>query len=146
MGVGRALRRLHPDCLIHPLEPSNSPTLRVGCCVGMHRIQGISDEFVPSILELAELAPIVDVDDGDAIRLAQKLARDLGLAVGISSGANLLGAIQVAVDLGAEDCCVATLFCDSNKKYLSTDLLGDEPAREDHWTQRIEFESFTAVR
>ncbi len=146
MGVGRALRRLFPDCRIHPLEPSNSPTLRVGCCVGMHRIQGISDEFVPSILELDELAPIVDVDDGDAIRLAQKLARDLGLAVGISSGANLLGAIQVADGLGDEDSCVATLFCDSNKKYLSTDLLGDEPARDGHWTQRIEFDAFAAVR
>ena len=58
----------------------------------------------------------------------------------------ILGAVQIADGLGDEDSCVATLFCDSNKKYLSTDLLGDEPVRDGHWTQRIEFDSFTAVR
>jgi cysteine synthase A len=128
------------------MEPSNSPTLRMGCCVGMHRIQGISDEFVPGILRLGELDPVVDVDDGDSIRLAQRLARELGLAVGISSGANFLAAAKVAAASGEDDPCVVTVFCDSNKKYLSTALFGEEPAKDDHWTQRIGLESFTAVR
>ena len=146
MGVGRALRERHPDCRVHPLEPSNSPTLRVGCCVGMHRIQGISDEFVPAILKLDELDGIVDVHDGDAIRMAQKLSRQLGLAVGISSGANFLGAVKVADELGDDDACVATIFCDSNKKYLSTALLQEEPVLEGFVEPRIELDACSAVR
>jgi cysteine synthase A len=145
MGVGRHLRRSGRRVKLHPLEPSNSPTLRVGRCIGRHRIQGISDEFVPSILRLEELDPIVDVDDGDAIRMAQQLSRRLGLAVGISSGANFLGAAKVVESLG-DEACVATVFPDSNKKYLSTDLCRDEPARPEHWTSRLELLSFRAVR
>ena len=126
MGVGRFLRRVHPSVRIHPLEPASSPTLSVGHKVGIHRIQGVSDEFVPSILDLGFLDPVVGVDDGDAILMAQALARELGLAVGISSGANFLGAVKVqdALSPGAE---VVTVFPDDDKKYLSTDLFGDEP-------------------
>jgi len=70
----------------------------------------------------------VSADDGDAILMAQKLARQLGLGVGISSGANLLGALMVQEKLG-RDSVVVTVFADDNKKYLSTDLMGDEPAK-----------------
>ncbi len=131
MGVGAYLREQLDDVKIHPLEPANSPTLRTGNKVGKHRIQGVSDEFVPAIVELDQLDGIVDVWDGDAILAAQMLARRLGLAVGISSGANLLGALQVAQQQG-DDAVVATIFCDSNKKYLSTDLCRAEPL-EDHY-------------
>jgi cysteine synthase A len=125
---------------VHPLEPTNSPTLRTGCKVGSHRIQGISDEFVPALLHLKELDSIVDVRDGDAILAAQRLARELGLAVGISSGANLVGALKVGRALEGQ-CCVATVFCDSNKKYLSTDLMRSEPIQPDDWTPLIQFHS-----
>ena len=94
MGVGRYLRGKNPNVLVHPLEPANSPTLRTGSQVGSHRIQGISDEFVPALIRLDELDDIVDVWDGDAILMAQQLCQRLGLAVGISSGANILGAIK----------------------------------------------------
>jgi len=97
MGVGRALRAAHPGVRVHPLEPAESPTLSTGHKVGSHRIQGISDEFVPAICRLAELDAPVAVHDGDAILMAQRLARELGLGLGISSGANLLGA-EVPVD------------------------------------------------
>ena len=89
MGVGRFLRSKVPGIRIHPMEPENSPTLRTGHKVGKHRIQGISDEFIPAIVKLDQLDEIVSVDDGDSILMAQKLARR-GLAVGISSGANFL--------------------------------------------------------
>ncbi len=138
MGVGAYLRAEVPGLCVHPLEPANSPTLRTGCKRGQHRIQGISDEFVPALVRLAELDAIVDVRDGDAILAAQRLARELGLGVGISSGANLLGALQVGRTLGP-DCAVATVFPDSNKKYLSTDLLRAEPAQEHDLAPRIEF-------
>ena len=85
MGVGRFLRLRKRDVKIHPLEPSNSPTLTTGHKVGKHRIQGVSDEFVPPILHLNELDEVISIDDGDAILMAQKLATQLGLGVGISS-------------------------------------------------------------
>ena len=143
MGTGRFLRAQRHEVTVHPLEPSNSPTLSTGHQVGHHRIQGISDEFVPPILDLDALDDIVAVDDGDSILMAQKLARQLGLGVGISSGANLLGAMLVQEELGPE-ATVVTLFPDSNKKYLSTDLLRDEPHSQHHLTPHVEFKRFTS--
>jgi cysteine synthase A len=143
MGVGRYLKARHPDVRIHPLEPSNSPTLRTGHQVGKHRIQGVSDEFIPPIVDLDFLDAVVDVDDGDAILMAQKLARQAGLAVGISSGANFLGAVRLQDELG-DDAVVVTVFCDSNKKYLSTDLMREEPVRDEHMCPEIEVHGFTA--
>jgi cysteine synthase A len=145
MGVGRYLRRDGADVRVHPLEPANSPTLRTGCCVGNHRIQGISDEFVPSIVDLGELDPVVDVWDGDAILMAQVLAARLGLTVGISSGANFLGAAQLIERMGG-DAVVVTIFPDSNKKYLSTDLCRTEPVGPGYLTPRIKLRRFRAMR
>ncbi|MBM3470659.1 MAG: PLP-dependent cysteine synthase family protein [Armatimonadetes bacterium] len=129
MGTGRFLREKYPGVKVHPLEPSSSPTLSTGHKVGKHRIQGISDEFIPPIVDLSSLDSVVSVDDGDAILMAQKLAAELGLGVGISSGANFLGALRVQNDLGG-DAVVVTIFSDDNKKYLSTDLLREEPVRD----------------
>jgi len=144
MGVGRILRERIPGIRVHPLEPANSPTLRAGKKVGKHRIQGISDEFIPAIVKLDELDEIVDVWDGDAILMAQKLACDAGIAVGISSGANFIGALKIAEELGA-DSVVATVFADSNKKYLSTDLCTEEPARDDYYAPDVEILDWRAV-
>ncbi len=137
-GVGACLREALGDALtVHPLEPANSPTLRTGRKVGKHRIQGISDEFVPPIVHLDELDSVVDVWDGDAIIAAQMLAARVGLGVGISSGANLLGALQVAHRQGP-GAVVATVFPDSNKKYLSTDLCGEEAMRPEYLSGGLE--------
>ncbi len=143
MGVGRALLKRKPDVRVHPLEPENSPTLRTGCKVGKHRIQGISDEFIPAIVDLASLDEIVSVDDGDSIIMAQRLSAELGLGVGISSGANLLGAVMRAAEMGP-DSTVVTVFSDDNKKYLSTGLMAEEPAKEAHLSPRIELRGFVA--
>jgi cysteine synthase A len=145
MGVGRFLRAQHPDVRLHPLEPENSPTLSTGHCVGRHRIQGISDEFIPPIIHLDELNEVVAVDDGDAILMAQKLASQLGIGVGISSGANFLGALKVQESLGP-DAIVVTVFSDDNKKYLSTDLLRDEPTRDGFLTPEIELTGFRGLK
>ena len=144
MGVGRFLRTKKPGVRIHPLEPAESPTLSTGHKVGHHRIQGISDEFIPQIVHLDELDAIVAVHDGDAILMAQALAQH-GLAVGISSGANFLGALKVQQELGPE-AVVVTVFADSNKKYLSTDLLRDEPVRGDYRSPRVEIVGFRAFQ
>jgi len=145
MGVGRYLRSVRADVKIHPLEPANSPTLRTGKKTGKHRIQGISDEFIPSIVRLDELDEIVDVWDGDAILMAQALCHRLGLAVGISSGANVVGAMQLAAESGG-DATVVTILPDSNKKYLSTSLLEAEPPHDDYITPHIELQEIVAVR
>ncbi|HQX81736.1 MAG TPA: PLP-dependent cysteine synthase family protein [Vicinamibacterales bacterium] len=144
MGVGRYLRRRNPSVRIHPLEPAESPTMSTGHKVGHHRIQGVSDEFIPAIVKLDELDEIVAVPDGDSILMAQRLAQH-GLAVGISSGANLLGALKVQDSLGAQ-AVVATVFADSNKKYLSTDLLRPEPVRNDYMSPQVEVVGFRACQ
>jgi cysteine synthase len=146
MGVGRHFRAQRRDIRIHPLEPAESPTLSTGHKIGRHRIQGISDDFIPPICHLDELDSVVQAHDGDAILMAQKLAQH-GLAVGISSGANLIGALKVQDMLGA-DAVVTTVFADSNKKYLSTDLLRHEPARPEYLSPHTEvrgFDSFNRV-
>jgi cysteine synthase A len=145
MGVGKFLRRHNPAIKLYPLEPAESPTLSIGQKVGRHRIQGISDEFIPSILNLADLDPVIGVNDGDAILMAQKLAGALGLAVGISSGANFIGALMAQNELGG-DAVVATVFPDDNKKYLSTDLLREEPVKDNYLTPEVELLSYEAFK
>ncbi len=143
MGAGNFLRTQLPEIKVHPLEPSNSPTLSTGHQVGHHRVQGISDEFIPPIVDLETLDQVIAVDDGDAILMAQKLAAELGLGVGISSGANFLGAAMTQDAMG-RDAVVVTLFPDSNKKYLSTDLLREEPEKPDHLAPHVELLGFTS--
>lgn len=145
MGVGKYLKAQRPEINIHPMEPASSPTLRTGHKIGSHRIQGVSDEFIPEVLDLKALDDIIDVDDGDAIIMAQKLAAELGLAVGISSGANFLAALKVQEGLSPE-AIVATVFPDDNKKYLSTDLLRDEPVKSDYLAPEVELESFESYK
>jgi cysteine synthase A len=145
MGVGAYLRSQHPGIRLHPLEPAQSPTLSTGCKVGMHRIQGISDDFIPPILQLDELDAIVQADDSDAIRMAQKLAHQLGLGVGFSSGANVIGAIRLQQELGPE-ATVVTVLPDSNKKYLSSDLLWVQPLKEDYVSPYVDFTGYHPIR
>ncbi len=144
MGVGRYLKAMDPRVKVHPMEPANSPTLRTGTKVGKHRIQGISDEFIPAIVKLDQLDGILSVEDGDAILMAQKLAR-LGLGVGISSGANLLAALMAQDQLGPE-AVVVTVFSDDNKKYLSTDLMREEPLKPGFLSPDIELLGFDTYK
>jgi len=129
MGIGKRLRAANPNCRVHPLEPSNSPTLSTGYKVGQHRIYGISDEFIPDIVKLNEIDSVVSVDDSDAIIMAQKLSRELGIGVGVSSGANFLGAVLAGSSM-PEDATVVTVFADDNKKYLSTDYSKPQEMKE----------------
>lgn len=145
MGVGRYLRRKGRPVRVHALEPANSPTLRTGKKVGSHRIQGISDEFIPSIVNLAELDPVVDVWDGDAILMSQATCHRLGLGLGISSGANLVGAIKLVEEMGP-DAVVVTILPDSNKKYLSTALAAAEPPQDGYITPQVQLDSVASVR
>lgn len=143
MGVGKYLKTLYPYMKVHPLEPAESPTLTTGFKIGSHRIQGISDEFIPAIVDLAVLDKVVQVESGDAILMAQSLS-GIGLGVGISSGANLLGAIGLQQRMG-KDAVVVTVFPDSNKKYLSTDLFAKEPVKPGYISRLVELLRFEAM-
>lgn len=144
MGVGNYLRKRNPNIKIHPLEPAESPTLSTGYKVGSHRIQGISDEFIPAIVKLNQLDKVIQASDGDSIIMAQKLSKQLGLAVGISSGANLIGAIQLQDEIGG-NAVVVTVLSDSNKKYLSTDLMKEEPVKENYISTGVDFLDYRAI-
>jgi cysteine synthase len=145
MGTGRYLKEMNPAVRLYPLEPSNSPTMSTGYKVGTHRIQGISDEFIPAIVKLDQLDRVVAVDDGDSIVMAQKLASELGIAVGISSGANFLGALLKFEELGS-GANIVTVFSDDNKKYLSTELMKTEPVKRDFLSSEVRLQSFRALK
>ena len=136
MGIYKYLKEKNHHLKAYPLEPSSSPTLSTGTHTGTHRIQGISDEFVPPIVNLNDLNEIISIDDGDAIIMAQKLSRELGLGVGISSGANFIGAVK-ALELNSATSVAVTVFADDNKKYLSTDLMNKEPVKENYISSNI---------
>lgn len=116
--------------------------LTVGCKSGHHRIQGISDEFVPAIVDLKALDAIVAVSDGDSILMTQRLSRECGLGVGISSGANFIAALKLILERG-QGTQVVTLLPDSNKKYLSTGLFREEPAQAGHLAPGVSFGRWT---
>lgn len=141
IGVGKTLRSFNPNVKIHPLEPAESPTLSTGYKTGSHRIQGISDEFIPDIMKMGEYDEIIQASDGDAIIMAQKLAKTLGFGVGISSGANFVGAIKLQQKYG-KDSVVTTVFPDCNKKYLSTNLMEQEPVKAEYLAPEVELVNF----
>ncbi len=141
----RVTWRLSSAQSLRGIEPSNSPTLSTGCKVGRHRIQGISDEFIPPIVDLGSLDSVISVDDGDAILMSQKLASELGLGVGISSGANFLGAAAVLEQTRGEG-TIATVFPDDNKKYLSTDLLREQTPARDALAPRVRLLGYRAFQ
>ena len=144
MGVGKYFKKKDPAIKVYPLEPAESPTLSTGYKNGSHRIQGITDEFIPPILKLHELDGVIQTSDGDAILMSQKLAKQLGLAVGISSGANFLGAVQAQNKLG-KLATVVTVLSDCNKKYLSTDLVKEEPGKENYYSNDIELLEYKPI-
>lgn len=146
MGLGRYFKEKNPEIKVHPLEPTSSPTMSTGYKVGSHRIQGISDEFVPELLKLDQLDDIIAVEDGDAISMAQKLSKELGLGVGISSGANFLGAIIAQNLLGDSQAVVVTVFADDNKKYLSTDYVKEELVKSDFISKDIKLLDFEVCK
>lgn len=144
MGVGQDLRRHCPGVRLHPVEPIESPTLSTGYKVGHHRIQGISDEFIPEILRLPALDSVLAISDGDSILMAQKLSGEFGLGVGISSGCNFLAAILAQENL-PRPATVATVFCDDSKKYLSTNLFAEEPVKPHYMTPDVELLGFSVI-
>ena len=119
MGIGDRLKEEFKDIKIVALEPDKMPIISKGKILGQHKIEGIGDDFVPDLLNKSKLDEIILVNDEDAVNMSRKLAKELGLGVGISAGANLIGSVLLASKIERN---VVTVFADDNKKYLSTDL------------------------
>ena len=118
-GVGRALKERHPAIRIVAVEPESSPVL-AGGEPGPTKIQGIGAGFVPANYESAQIDEIRHVRDRDAYEMKGRLAREEGLLVGISAGANVFVAAEIAKDLGAGR-HVVTVLCDTGERYFSLD-------------------------
>lgn len=121
MGTAKKIKEHNPQSLIYGLEPENM-TLIKGNKVGTHKIEGIGDDFIPDIVDTTILDGVILINDNDAINMSKKFAKEIGLGVGISSGANFLAAVKIQENLNKN---VVTVFPDDLKKYLSTDLAKD---------------------
>jgi cysteine synthase A len=125
IGVGQAMREVNPRVLIVALEPSESCTIQCGD-TGLHQIEGIADGFVPTIYARHQslVDRVIGVHSDDAVREMRRLARDHGLLVGPSSGANMVAARRVREELPAGS-TVVTIMCDEGEKYLSEYFIPD---------------------
>lgn len=118
-GVGKFLKEQNKAIKIVAVEPENRSAL-LGHEPGLHQIQGIGDGFIPDVLDVSLVDDVVEVSDDAAIETTRQLGRDFGLLVGISSGANVWAARQLAGESGAR---VATVLPDRAERYFSTALM-----------------------
>ena len=135
MGIGDRLKKEYTDIKIVALEPDKMPIISKGKIIDQHKIEGIGDDFVPDLLDKSKINEIILVNDNDAINMSRKLSRELGLGVGISSGANFIASVLLADKM---DKNIVTVFADDNKKYLSTDLSKDIDNNEKFISNKIE--------
>ncbi len=118
MGVGKRIKEVYPNACVYALEPETMSLIKK-VVVGIHKIDGIGDEFIPDLLDLDFIDDVVLVNDEDAINMARKLSKQLGIGTGISSGANLIAAILLNENIKGN---MVTIFADDSKKYLSSEL------------------------
>ncbi|MGM9723763.1 MAG: cysteine synthase A [Prevotella sp.] len=120
-GVGKRLKEYNSDVKIIAAEPASSPVLNGGKS-GAHKIQGIGAGFVPTIYNASVVDEVIDVKDDSAILAARNVAAEEGLLVGISSGAALSAAVEIAKRPGNQDKNIVVLLPDTGERYLSTEL------------------------
>jgi cysteine synthase len=123
-GVARYIKKLNPNFKAIVVEPKHSPVISGGA-PGKHRIQGIGAGFIPKNLDTSIVDDIVLVDDEDAFEWGRRLAKLEGIVAGISSGANMWAAAQVAARPEFKGKRIVTIMCSLGERYLSTPLYGD---------------------
>ena len=124
MGIARRIKEKFPDAKIIAMEPKTMSLLSKEPVIGSHRIEGIGDDFLPELMKPENVSEVITIDDSEAINMSRRLAKELGLGVGISAGANFLASVLTAGEN------IVTIFADDLKKYLSTDLFKDKEKGE----------------
>ena len=143
MGTGKRLKEEFEDFKIVAIEPDKMPIISQGKAIAQHKIEGIGDDFVPDLVDKKAIDDIILVNDDDAINMSRKLARELGLGVGISSGANLIGSILLNEKINKP---IVTVFADDNKKYLTTDLAKDIDENINFISNKIKLKNYEVIK
>lgn len=123
-GATRFLKKMNPNFKAIAVEPKHSPVISGGS-PGKHRIQGIGAGFIPKNLDTSLVDEVIQVDDEDAFAWGRMLAKQEGIVAGISSGANMWAAAQVAARPEFKGKRIVTIMCSLGERYLSTPLFGD---------------------
>ena len=125
MGTSEVLKEHIPHLKSIAVEPSNSAVLS-GEKMGLHQIQGIGAGFIPTVLNTDIIDEIIQVDDDKAFEMARRVAKEEGLLVGVSSGANIFASFEIASREENRGKTIVTLLCDTAERYMSTKLFIDE--------------------
>lgn len=142
MGVGKRLKEENPNTKIIAIEPKEAATLKTGKNEQSHAIEGIGDGFIPEIVDTDFIDDVYLIHDEDAINMSRLLSQKLGLSVGISSGANMLGAIEYQQHNQGVPIIV---FPDDNKKYLSTKLTEPLDLNPEFLSNQIELLNYEII-
>lgn len=124
-GIGEILKEHNPDIEIIAVEPEASPVLSGGK-PGPHKIQGIGAGFVPNVLNTNLFKEVIQVSNEDAIKASKELAKNEGLLVGVSAGANVYATQKIAQKEQNKGKIIVTILCDTGERYLSSGLYEDE--------------------
>lgn len=142
MGTGIRIKEKYPNSKIVAIEPENMPIISKGKKIANHKIEGIGDDFVPALLDKTKIDNIYLINDDDAINMTKKLSKELGLGVGISSGANFIGSV-LQNDISNNPS--TTVFADDNKKYLSTDLFKEIEIKKEYISAKVHLLNYEVV-
>lgn len=142
MGTGTRIKEKYPNSKIIAIEPENMPIISKGKKISNHKIEGIGDDFVPALLDKEKIDNIYLINDDDAINMSKRLAKELGLGVGISSGANFIGSV-LQNDISNKPS--TTVFADDNKKYLSTDLFKEIEIKKEYISAKVHLLNYEVV-
>ena len=142
MGTGKRLKNEYEDFKIIAIEPEKMPLISKGEIIGNHKIEGIGDDFIPDLVDKKAIDDIILINDDDAVNVSRLLAKELGLGVGISSGANFIGSVLSNEKLNKS---TITVFADDNKKYLSTDLSKEINKNESFISNKIKLIDYEIV-
>ncbi len=126
-GVGQVLKAKKPDVVIMTVEPDTSTVLSGGA-PGPHKLQGFAPGFVPSILDTHVYSEVIKASFDDSVATSRRLAREEGVLVGISAGANVWAAMQVAARPENAGKLIVTIGCDTGERYLSNPLFAEQEA------------------
>ena len=143
MGIGKKLKEKYNDFKIIALEPDKMPIISENKILNQHKIEGIGDDFVPDLIDKNDIDEYILVNDDDAINMSKKISKELGLGVGISSGANLLASIIIGHRVEKP---LVTVFPDDNKKYLSTDLFRDNSSKTNFISDEITLLKYEIIK